>query len=130
MMKPKNLAIAYNMQKKGKKSTASSAMSDSEDMDSEMRPESISDAIMRKRKEKMMAEGGMVDLNENDEETEPNSLKDQQYMAAKKELYDEDDELEAQPMDSNEMGDMDEDEQENRLDRVSAIRMKMKSMRR
>lgn len=82
---------------------------------------SIADAIMAKAKKKMMAEGGMVDIEENEEE-QPNAYyrRNQEVL---KEQYGED--TGEDPMDSNEIGDEREDESENRLDRVSAIRRRM-----
>lgn len=73
----------------------------------------------------MMADGGMVDIEENGEEM-PNKYYHQNE-AALKENYDEDMEDVSQPQDSNEEGDMREDESENKHDMVSQIRAKNKA---
>lgn len=81
---------------------------------------SPTESIMRKRK--MMAEGGYIDLNPpRDEGTE--YYDNQNSKAAMKELY-TDDELDSDPMDSNEHGDEREKDEENRLDMVEKIRRK------
>lgn len=85
--------------------------------------DSIADAILaKKRKAKMMAEGGEVDLEANSEES-PNEEDQMSFEANGKEQYDLD-QLDSQPMDSNEMGHDLPDEDEH--DMVSAIRKKMK----
>jgi hypothetical protein len=71
-----------------------------------------------------MADGGEVDLERNSEEDA--NLEDQlSFNAIKKEQYDLS-QLDEQPEDSNEMGDEREKDSENKMDRVSAIRSKMK----
>lgn len=87
------------------------------------RASSMAEAIMRKRK--MMAEGGMVDLD-NHEDGDQAEFDDQNELAAKKELYD-DEQLSPQPMDSNEHGDDLSDE--DKYDMVSSIRRRMKMKR-
>lgn len=82
---------------------------------------SIASAIMAKRR---MANGGQVDIEENNEEM-PNPF-DELNEAALKENYDSDFEDLTQPDDSNEIDDPSEEAQENRLDKVSAIRRRMK----
>lgn len=83
---------------------------------------SVAHAIMAKRKK--MADGGMVDLNKNSEE-DLNNEDQMSFRAGLKEQYDLD-QLDPQPLDSNEHGDsIDSDEH----DMVSAIRKKMASKR-
>lgn len=86
-----------------------------------MRDESMAQAIMRKRKEKMMAEGGMVELDNHEEPAD--AFDDLNEEAALKELYD-DEQLSADPMDSNEHSVELSDEDSH--DMVSAIRRKMR----
>jgi hypothetical protein len=96
-------------------------------MSDDERATSIADAILAKRKK--MAGGGMVDLEESNQEDGDPSYEDQNTLAAaKKEVYD-DSQLSADPMDSNESGDDREDESENHMDMVSAIRRKLASKR-
>lgn len=95
-------------------------ISDEEEMEHH---DSIAAAIMAKRRR--MAEGGMVDIDSNAEE-QPNQM-DKLNRAALKENYDSDMDSIHEPMDS--IGDSREDETENKLDMVSAIRRKMKSVR-
>jgi len=116
--KPQNqaVAIAYSEKREAQK-MAHGGMVD--------KPKSIAEAIMRKRK--MMAEGGMVDIEENGEEM-PNDLDELNEDAIKKELYD-DDQLMAQPEDSNEMGDEEESERESKLGMIQSIRQKLKAKR-
>lgn len=129
-----SLAIAYSIKRKSKMAKGGKVMQpkrddhryDDEMMDEE-RPSSIAHAIMRKRQEeKMMAEGGMVDLDENSEEMQPNDYNEQNEDAAKKELYDLD-QLDSDPMDSNEHGDELADADEH--DRVDRIRARIKMRR-
>lgn len=89
-------------------------------MPDEERASSIADAILRKRKK--MADGGMVDLDSNSEES-ANVADELNMDALGKEQYD-DDQLAAQPMDSNEEGD---DIEANRHDMVEAIRRKLRA---
>lgn len=99
-------------------------------IDHEMEDEkhsSIAAAIMARKGRKMMAEGGQVDIEDNAQE-EPNGLQDLNE-AALKENYDSDMEDVSQPEDSNEMGDEHEDESENKMDRISAMRSRMSKLR-
>lgn len=75
-----------------------------------------------------MADGGMVDIDSNNEE-QPNSYYNRNEHAALKENYDSDMDDLSEPMDSNEMGDSREDDEENKLDMVSSIRSKMNMKR-
>lgn len=88
---------------------------------------SVASAIMAKRA-KMMAEGGEVDIDSNNEE-QPNGYYHQNEDAALKENYDEDMDDVSQPEDSNEHGDMREDDEENDHDSsiVGKIMRKRKS---
>lgn len=98
-------------------------------IDEEMpRPKSMAQAIMRKRK--MMAEGGSVDIGSNGKEdpANPNGYDDQNEEAGLKELYD-DSQLMSDPMDSNEHGDILEDEDKDDGRMVSSIRKKLMSRR-
>lgn len=85
--------------------------------------ESIADEILEKRKR--YAEGGQVDLDENAHESE-NVEDDLSFGALRKELYPEEEALEAveSPEDSNEHGRILSDEDEH--DAVEAIRHKMR----
>lgn len=94
-------------------------------MSDDERATSIADAILAKRKK--MADGGMVDMD--NKESDDNAFDDLNMDAVKKESYD-DDQLSPQPMDSNETGDDREDESENHMDMVSAIRRKLAAKRR
>lgn len=96
-----------------------------EDEYEEEHHDSIAAAIMAKKARKM-AEGGQVDLDENAEE-QPNSYYHQNEVAALKENYDEDMDHMHQPTDSNEHGDVLEDEDEH--DMISHIRSKMNMKR-
>lgn len=126
---PKNLSVAYNVQRQARKKkmamggmatpTADEFMSG--DFDSDM-PGSIAEAIMMKKK-KMMADGGEVDIQDNGQEMYSNPYDEDNELAVKKELYD-DSQLMDQPMDSNEMGD---DIDEDAHDMVSMIRKKIKT---
>lgn len=83
---------------------------------------SVASAIMAKRKK--MANGGMVDLNKNSEE-DLNNEDQMSFKAGLKEQYDLD-QLDPQPMDSNEHGDeIDSDKH----DMISMIRKKIASKR-
>lgn len=86
-------------------------------------PKSIAEAIMRKRR---MADGGMVDLqaNANEDLNEEDQLS---YQAARKNTYYDNSQISAQPMDSNEHGDVLDDEDEDNRDMISRIRSKMRS---
>lgn len=92
----------------------------------EMEHASIAAAIMAKKR-RMYAEGGMVDIMDNGDE-DANQY-DRRNAEVLKENYDSDMEDVSQPMDSNEMNDPREDETSDPHDRVSAIRSRMKSMR-
>lgn len=72
----------------------------------------------------MMAEGGEVDLSINHDE-EPNNEDQMSFQALKKENYNSSNLDVEQPEDSNLMGDSEEDESENKHDRISAIRSRM-----
>lgn len=74
---------------------------------------------------KKMAEGGEVDIDSNGEES-PEDFTDRNE-AALKENYDSDMDRVHEPMDSNEHGDMREDDEENKMDMISAIRSRMAS---
>ncbi len=85
--------------------------------------DSIADAVMH-RLSKKMAEGGMVDLEANSEETpaDPSPYDEQNEDAAGKEQYDLD-----QLSDADDEGSKgDELEDEDKHDRISAIRKRMK----
>lgn len=73
----------------------------------------------------MMAEGGEVDIDSNGEES-PEDFTDRNE-AALKENYDSDMDRVHEPMDSNEHADMREDDEENKMDMISAIRSRMAS---
>ncbi len=101
--------------------------------------DSIAAAIMSRKKAQMrlmsdsdedrmvrMAEGGQVDLDINAEE-QPNGYYRQNEDAALKENYDSDMDSMSQPTDSNEDGDMAEDDESDKHDMVSSIRKQMKS---
>lgn len=82
--------------------------------------------IMKKRR--MMADGGEVDLQENSNE-DLNNEDQMSYDAARKKTYYDLDQLEDQPMDSNEHGDDLTDEDEHNQSMIGMIRRKMKSKR-
>lgn len=148
-----SLAIAYNMKRKNSKKMAYGGMAENDAEPSmpqakpdNMRPaedeymadhfakggmadadehySSIADAILaKKKKAKMMADGGMVDIEENGEEEGSSPYDDMNADAAMKELYD-DEQLRAQPEDSNEKGD---DISSDSHDMVDAIRKKYRA---
>lgn len=96
-------------------------------MSDDERATSIADAILAKRRK--MAEGGMVDLEDSNQEDGDPSYDDQNTLAAaKKEVYD-DDQISSQPRGSNLKGDSREDDSENHMDMVSAIRAKLRAKR-
>lgn len=101
---------------------ADGGMVDESEMDEDEHA-SIAAAIMAKRRK--MADGGMVDIESNEEE-QPNEY-DSRNQAILKEHYGDDLDDIHQPMDSNEHGDVLEDEDSH--DMVSMIRRKMKSVR-
>lgn len=70
------------------------------------------------------AEGGMVDLNEESEE-QPNEYDEQNELAANRPQYD-DSQISPQPRNSNEHGDMLDDEDEHGLSAAIRARIKMK----
>lgn len=84
---------------------------------------SVTDSIMSKRK--TYAPEGGVNINENAQENGWSPYEEYSTQAYKKELYD-DDQLSAQPMDSNESGDDREDERSDKFDMVDKIRKKYK----
>lgn len=118
---PKSLALALNMQAK-MKPKASMPMDMEQDEDEMDAPSSMAEAIMRKRKAKMMAEGGMVE--DDNEESGSTPYDDMNEEAAMKELYDDD--VSAQPEDSNEHSD---DIESDAYDMISEIRKKMRAKR-
>lgn len=112
---PAQMAAWHQQQADKYKMMASGGMVDD-------KPASIAEAILRKRK---FADGGMVDLEANSEE-HPNGYYPLNEEAAGEEQYD-DSQISAQPWDSNEKGDSEEDESENKNDMISSIRSKMKA---
>lgn len=86
---------------------------------------SVAECIMRKKK--MMAEGGLVDIESNGEEM-PNQY-DPRNSAILRENYDSDLEDSHIPEDFGETGDEREKNAENKHDRISAMRSRMKKMR-
>ncbi len=84
---------------------------------------SIAEQIMHRNK---MAQGGeVVDLEENNATEGPGERRETNLEANGKELYD-DSQLEAQPTDSNEHGDSQEEESEDEHDHIANIRKRMK----
>ncbi len=101
-----------------------------EDEEMEEHHDSIAAAIMARKKRAegmLLADGGMVDLDENEME-EPNQEYGLEH-AALKENYDEPLRSMQQPEDSNEHGDMREDDEENKMDMISKLRSKIRSKR-
>lgn len=92
------------------------------DEDHSASPRSLAMIVMKRRK--MLAEGGQVDLERNSEE-DLNNEDQMSFDAGLKEQYDLS-QLDEQPEDSNEHGDDREDDEENKLDMIDAIRRKMK----
>lgn len=88
---------------------------------------SIADAILERkhRKMQMMADGGEVDLEENEEEEGSSPFDDMNAEAVEEPISS--DELESQPMDSNEHGDPEEESEENEHDMISKIRARMRT---
>lgn len=89
--------------------------------------DSIADAVID-RMHRKMANGGMVDLDANSEEEGSSPYDTYNGEAGGEEQYDLD-QLSDQPEDSNETGDSEEDESENKHDMVDAIRKRMNSKR-
>lgn len=120
-----SLAIAFGAQQGAKKRKMASGgeVMPADFMEDEERAESIAEAIMQKRRK--FAEGGMVDLESNSEE-KPNEYDELNADAAGKEQYD-DSQISPQPTDSNETGDTEEEDSENKNDMVSMIRRKLKA---
>lgn len=89
-------------------------------------PESVVSAIMARRESmKAAIDDGMADIDQNNDE-DPNMYYDLNEEALGDRI-DEDFEDMSQPEDSNLMGDEAEQESENKLDKISAIRARMKS---
>lgn len=119
--KPKDLAVALGAQRAARKSAAPAVQSDSDEHYG-----SIADAILKKKR---MAEGGMVGDDSEETPASPSPYDDDNAAAVKKELYDTD-QLEAQPEDSNEIGDAaeEDDEDDHDASMVDKIRRKAKKM--
>lgn len=84
--------------------------------------DSIADAIMRKKK---YADGGMTGDDSRETPASLSPYDDDNYDAILKETYDTD-QLSPQPTDSNEIGDEEEKDSENKHDMISEIRKRMK----
>jgi hypothetical protein len=87
--------------------------------------ESVAEAILRKRR--MLANGGEVDGAdlETESEEDPNYYDQLDEEANKKEMY-HDEQVENQPMDSNEHGDEEEKKKWSKMGMVDTIRSRMK----
>lgn len=103
--------------------------------DMENSPGSIAEQIISKNSWKRLANGGEIDDPfDNGEgishfQEEGPGVRMKHNVNAREYNAGDDRQLSAQPEDSNETGDMREDDEENKNDRVSAIRAKMKSGR-
>jgi hypothetical protein len=89
---------------------------------------SISDGIMQRRREQMNPPAdGMVSLEDNSEEL-PNQYDELDGKSSHEMQYD-DGQISAQPMDSNEDGDILSDEDEHNRSLIDSIRSKLKARR-
>lgn len=93
----------------------------------EMHHASLTAAVMAKRKK--MADGGEVDLQDNNGNEWLNREDDMSFEAGRKKTYYDNDQLDDQPMDSNEHAEDLEDEDDHGKPMIKSIRSKMKSKR-